>query len=65
VPTLPVTVDAPVTENAPAAVNNAKLEVVPKVGAVCPKITFDINNNITAVNIGSNLFFILIWFTFY
>jgi hypothetical protein len=62
VPTLPVTVDAPVTENAPAAVNNAKLEVVPKVGAVCPKITFGIENKITAVNIRRNVLFILLKF---
>jgi len=52
--------DAPVLLNAPVAVNNAKLEVLPKVGATPtggltnPKFTFGIKNKITAVNIISN-----------
>jgi hypothetical protein len=48
--------------NAPVAVNNAKLEVAPNVGAVCPKVIFVIKDKITAVSITSNLLFILIWF---
>ena len=66
-PILPVIIVAPRLSNAPAPVNNAKLEVVPKVGATatgCPKVTFDIKNKITAVSITSNLLFILIRFNY-
>jgi len=43
-------VDAPVLLNAPAAVNKAKLDVAPKLGAVvCPKLTVDVNNKTTVV----------------
>jgi hypothetical protein len=59
----PVTVDAVgLVNDAPVPVNNAKLEVAPKVGATCPKVKFVNKDKITTVRIISNLLFILIRF---
>ena len=62
VPTSPVTEDPPVTLNAPAAVNKAKLDVAPKLGAVCPKHTIGSKNSTTADNVLSSLDFINVLF---
>ena len=64
VPTSPVTVVAmPTLVNAPAAVNNANPEVVPKLGA-CPKEVKGVREQANnAIRIRCNLFFILIVFS--
>lgn len=49
VPISPLTWDAPLLLNAPAAVNSAKLEEAPRFGA-CPKVRSGINNRAITVN---------------
>ena len=56
-PTSPVTAVGPVLAIAPAAVNNAKLDVERKFG-VCAKFIFEKSNRVALVTKNSSLFFI-------